>query len=80
MTKREIMKKAHEIARQMEGHYHARMALGLRLAWREKKEMKERESKTLKLVKWFAQKNHLDSMKYRGKDYTEFEVIELIRE
>lgn len=37
MTKREIMKKAHEIARQMEGHYHARLALGLRLAWKEKK-------------------------------------------
>lgn len=41
MTKREIMKKAHEIARQMEGHYHARLALGLRLAWKEKKEKKE---------------------------------------
>ena len=41
MTKREIMKKAHEIARQMEGHYHARLALGLRLAWKEWKEKKE---------------------------------------
>jgi len=41
MTKREIMKKAHEIARQMEGHYHARLALGLRLAWKEWKEEKK---------------------------------------
>lgn len=43
MTKREIMRRAHEIARQMEGHYHARLALGLRLAWREKKEMEKQE-------------------------------------
>lgn len=47
MTKREIMKKAHEIARQMEGHYHARLALGLRLAWEEKKEAEMKKELTV---------------------------------
>lgn len=35
MTKREIMVRAHEIARTMEGHYTARMSAGLRQAWME---------------------------------------------
>lgn len=40
MTKaslRMIMVKAHKLARKMEGDYQARLALGLRLAWAEKK-------------------------------------------
>lgn len=35
MTKKEIMVRAHELARQMVGDYQARLALGLRQAWRE---------------------------------------------
>jgi|GEM_PF-2872116 len=35
MTLQEIMKRAHEIARQCEGDYQARLALGLRQAWAE---------------------------------------------
>lgn len=33
MTKREIMVRAHEVARTMEGDYAARMSYGLRRAW-----------------------------------------------
>lgn len=32
---REIMRRAHQLAKEMEGHYHARMALALRMAWAE---------------------------------------------
>src|SRR5690554_4896083 len=35
MTQAEIMRRAHEIARQCEGDYRARLALGLRQAWLE---------------------------------------------
>lgn len=35
MTKREIMIRAHEIARTMEGNYIARMSLALRMVWEE---------------------------------------------
>ena len=35
MTKREIMIRAHEIARTMEGDYIARMSLALRMVWEE---------------------------------------------
>jgi len=38
--RREIMKRAHELARQMEGDYIARLALGLRQAWRKAREEK----------------------------------------
>lgn len=36
-----IMKRAHEIAQTLTGHYHARMVLALRMAWREAKSRKE---------------------------------------
>lgn len=32
---KEVMKRAHELAKQMEGHYVARLALALRQAWTE---------------------------------------------
>ena len=35
--KRNIMKRAHEIAKGLEGNYRARMSLALRQAWREEK-------------------------------------------
>mgnify|MGYP000906729385 FL=1 len=35
MTKREIMKRAHELAKTYEGHYRARISLGLKEAWAE---------------------------------------------
>jgi len=37
--KRNLMKRAHEIARSLEGDYRARMSLALRQAWKEEKEM-----------------------------------------
>lgn len=37
MNKQEIMKRAHELAKGFEGHYHARLALALRQAWAEAK-------------------------------------------
>ena len=37
--KRRLMKRAHEIARSLEGDYIARMSLALRQAWKEVKEM-----------------------------------------
>ena len=37
--KRNIMKRAHEIARSLEGDYRARMSIALRQAWKEVKEM-----------------------------------------
>lgn len=41
MTKREIMKRAHEIAKKLEGHYSARLVIALRQAWKEAKAVKE---------------------------------------
>lgn len=35
---KEIMKRAHEIARTLEGDYSARLAMGLKSAWREVKD------------------------------------------
>ena len=35
-----IMKRAHELAKVMEGDYQARLALGLKQAWKETKEVK----------------------------------------
>ena len=37
--KRNLMKRAHEIARSLEGDYRARMSLALRQAWKEVKEV-----------------------------------------
>lgn len=37
MTKAQIMKRAHEIARTLEGDYMARMSIALRMAWVEAK-------------------------------------------
>jgi hypothetical protein len=37
-----IMKRAHQLARQMEGDYAARLALGLRQAWREVRRMSKK--------------------------------------
>ena len=37
---REIMRRAHEIAKELEGHYHARMAMALRAAWQEVRNVK----------------------------------------
>ena len=37
--KKNIMKRAHEIARNLEGHYRARMSLALRQAWEEERKV-----------------------------------------
>lgn len=51
-----IMKRAHELAQQMEGHYAARLSLALREAWKEAKEVKETKLPALtgseKQIKW----------------------------
>ena len=51
--KRNLMRRAHEIARTMEGDYRARMSLALRQAWEEEKGMKEvKLYGSEKQVKW----------------------------
>src|SRR5690554_3134966 len=44
---RKIMVRAHALAKQMEGDYQARLALGLRMAWAETKNKEETEVKEL---------------------------------
>ena len=39
---RNIMKRAHEIARSLEGDYRARMSLALRMAWEESRRMEKK--------------------------------------
>jgi hypothetical protein len=41
MTKRELMKRAHALAKQMEGDYRARLVIALQQAWQEAKGMKK---------------------------------------
>lgn len=56
MNLRAIMKRAHELAKGMEGDYRARLSLALRIAWKEAKEGMEKELPQLlgspKQVKW----------------------------
>lgn len=40
MNKAQIMKRAHQIARELEGHYHARLVMALRQAWAEARQPK----------------------------------------
>lgn len=42
-----IMMRAHQLARQMEGDYAARLALGLRQAWREVRMMSKKKLETI---------------------------------
>lgn len=53
---KKIMKRAHELARQMEGHYAARLSLALREAWKEAKEVEKTKLPALigseKQIKW----------------------------
>lgn len=53
---KQIMKRAHELARQMEGDYVARLSLALRQAWKEAKEVEETKLPELigseKQIKW----------------------------
>ena len=37
MTKRDLMKRGHQIAKTLEGNYAARLAVGLKQAWKENK-------------------------------------------
>ena len=54
-----VMKRGHELNRQMVGHYMARLALGLKQAWREAKNITMEAEKTMvelkgseKQIKW----------------------------
>jgi len=42
--KRNVMMRAHQIAKSLEGDYHARMSLALRKAWKEERNMKMLEN------------------------------------
>ena len=42
--KRNLMERAHEIARSLEGDYRARMSLALRQAWKEERRMKMKKN------------------------------------
>ena len=46
--KSQIMKRAHQIAKTLVGDWYARLALALRQAWREVKEMTEQVKETVK--------------------------------
>lgn len=82
MTKREIMKRAHEIAKKLEGHYSARLVIALRQAWKEAKEMGE---KTFRIKKWFAERSMLyvpkgsDVLEVKGEILRETEKAILIK-
>lgn len=58
MSKQKIMKRAHELARKMNGHYVARLTIALRQAWKEAKGMKVADKKFC-VKAWFAEKNGL---------------------
>lgn len=47
MTKAQIMKRAHEIARTLEGDYMAKMSMALRQAWAESRESKTIEDEAM---------------------------------
>lgn len=51
-TLRQVMKRAHELAKKMIGDYAARLALALKIAWKEVKEMAEKMIGTPKQVAW----------------------------
>jgi hypothetical protein len=56
---KQIMKRAHEMARNFEGDYQARLALALRIAWKEQKEEKEmtKEELIAKVKKAIVEEN-----------------------
>lgn len=54
---RRIMKKAHELARDFEGDYRARLSLALKLAWREERSSKMLDTKELaRILGWEEEK------------------------
>lgn len=55
MTKTEIMKKAHALAKRFEGHYAARIALALKIIWRR---LKSKES-LVYVKEWIVKKNKM---------------------
>lgn len=65
-----IMKRAHEIAREMEGHYSARLAEGLRMAW---VESRNGEKIDLLNAKMWAPKPELARF-YFGEKYLQCSV------
>ncbi|MFS8612922.1 MAG: hypothetical protein FWJ68_15510 [Planifilum fulgidum] len=79
---RKVMKRAHELAKGMEGDYQARMSLALRIAWKEAKEMGE---KTFRIKKWFAERSMLyvplgsDVLEVKGEILRETEKALLIK-
>lgn len=58
MTKAEMMKKAHELAKGFEGDYSACLALALKIVWKEVKEAPTK-MKEVYVKEWIALKNGL---------------------
>ncbi|SEN77879.1 hypothetical protein [Lihuaxuella thermophila] len=76
--KAQIMKRAHQLAKQMIGDYAARLALALRLAWKEAKEMED-QIVTITVNRDFARKNGLIARnQFTGKVVRETEKAILI--
>lgn len=85
--KRNIMKRAHELARTIEGDYRARMSLALRQAWKEEKEGNKVENTRLQeIIKkyglWIDAKGQIWGSKVNKKDAEELRdrKTELIEE
>ena len=62
---REIMKRAHQIARGLEGDYRARMSLALRQAWEEKKMINAAELRKVYVVRGKTYENK-ETLKQSG--------------
>lgn len=58
MTKAEMMKKAHELAKGFEGDYSACLSLALKIVWKEIKEAPAK-TKVVYVKEWIALKNGL---------------------
>ena len=71
---RRIMVRAHELARGFEGDYQARLALALRLAWKEERREKM-SKKRLVIADWWLKKNPAQDVIIH-----EFEDIEITKE
>ena len=71
--KRNLMMRAHELARNLEGDYRARMSLALRQAWKEEKEMEMvKLVGTEKQVAW-AEDIRRENIEYLEKRIQNFE-------
>lgn len=60
MTKQQMMRDAHQLAKTFEGHYHARLALAMRIIWKKAKALTTNIG--VRVKQWFASyKNMTDT-------------------